>query len=245
MKKTYNTKNFFLISLFIINFIIIVIPVNSSSSTVIVDQTYTLEMGYTYYYEWTGLSTSTYNINLEVTEGTAVDFMLLNTTNFAKFWNYYTTATGESTWFVYVFGSEKDSLSLSYSFQPTISDTYFIVMENEDFTYGGATPTGPVDVHLQIYQDELPPNDNDNNLGNFLIPIILIITIIAIIGGSIFFVFYINNKKTRDSSKIYEINDSQQMIDENIPTKVFCPNCGTELLPGHSFCANCGEKILE
>lgn len=241
MKFFFEFKNFIFLTLFLLNFFIILTPVLSKSNDEIIDRTVSIEMNHAQSFYWNCYTSSTYYVHLEVLEGNEVDFFLMDSTNYDIYWNYFTTLQGTSTWNYYSIGSQLNAISIDYSFSPTVSGTYYVVIENAVFTNGGASSTGSVRVKAQIYKDEVIPTDNNSDI---LLPLVAI-GVMFILGLTVIFVFVIKNQKPKIPPRVYYDPNNRIMNNEVVSIPAFCPQCGNNLVSGHFFCSNCGEKILE
>jgi hypothetical protein len=104
-----------------------------------------------------------YSVLMEVTEGDAVDLIVLDEVKFAK---YDSAFTGDGT-VTFQYDSAYSALSSkekSYNIQLSSNTKFYFVIKNTLFIEGGAPVGGFGDIHLEVtYETSSPPPDGGND----------------------------------------------------------------------------------
>ncbi len=94
---------------------------------------------------------TTITVSINVTSGGPVDLLLMNSGNYTTYENAFTSGNS-GTFYYIVDGSSLSVKAKTYSVTLGKGD-YYVVIENADFTSGGASSTGSVTAAILISYD--------------------------------------------------------------------------------------------
>lgn len=243
MTKILKFYNLILITLLFFNIALLVTPVSSEPSSKIIDKQEIVEINQIKYYSWTDFTLSRYYVQLDVVDGNAVDFLLFSPIDFTNYLNRFNGESG-SSWISHKIGTKMNAKSFDYSFDAS-AGSYYVVIENAFFSLDGASPTGSVEVHAQIYKDEVPPSISLEFFG----VIFRIIIIISLISITIYSLVFLKNRI--DNSSNYKLQNKstfktdQCKIGESLLNPNFCPKCNNKIESDHIFCYECGHQLKD
>ncbi|MFX0115360.1 MAG: hypothetical protein ACFFB3_12495 [Candidatus Hodarchaeota archaeon] len=150
-------KSSFLFSLiiFLMLGIIIAMPVAAKE---LINVTETINEGDMASYSFLGDEGTEIELRIEVTSGDAVDMLFMDENGYIMYSSAF--ESNESSSFMYYTGAT--SLNVTEDdrgIELPATQTYYVVIENADFTNGGASSTGSVDVKLVVTtkEDEKTP----------------------------------------------------------------------------------------
>ncbi len=145
-----------ILSKVLIVFLVLLLPTAAMAQEEVINETTTINADEIKYYSFSGEEGVTITVSINVTSGGPIDILLLDSSNFQTYKNAF--VSGSSTNFeYYVDGSALSVKSKTYEFTLPSSQTYYIVIENADFTSGGASPQGSVDVKIVVSTSQSAP----------------------------------------------------------------------------------------
>jgi hypothetical protein len=168
---------------------------HSSSGTYITNGSFTLEIEEFGSIDFYADPDYDYYIDIEVTSGGAVDIFLMDGYDYAD----YFSETAESFSY-YTIGSDLSSHGITYEFYVENGIQLYIVIENADFTIGGAYPYGDVTVSIKIDEvlyvaDSGGSSSDEPETDSNLLAGLLVIGVV--IGGVLLYKYYQKKKKER------------------------------------------------
>ena len=144
-----------IVSLFILN--IILFTSFAGSASVKVNNTVNVKNNQIFVMTFTAKSGETLQCNYTVTDGGAVDFIVMNQTNFNIYNNGWITKNTAN----FSYWSQLSAINTTHAFltiKLTVSGTYYLVIENSNYFVGGAFTEGPVTIAVSIQNPSSTPS---------------------------------------------------------------------------------------
>lgn len=132
----------------IISLALIIVSIGTTYAKVDIDRTRVIDLNKFYEIPMNEVEAGDIlNVDLQVTSGSAVDILLMKSSDFMQ----YSNAINQRSSFNYVAdGSSIGRTSIKYSYKFKESGDYYLVIDNTDIPKGGGLPMNQVDVNLKV-----------------------------------------------------------------------------------------------
>ena len=161
----------------IVSFFILIIILFTSiagSASVKVNDTVNIENNQIYVITFSAKSGELLQCNYTVTNGGAVDFIVMNETNFNIYNNGWITKNNAN----FSYWAQLSAINATHAYlniKLTVSGTYYLVIENSNYFTGGADTNGPVTITVSIQNPSSTPSfEIESIFSLFLVSFVLL-----------------------------------------------------------------------
>ena len=154
------------VAVFIIFFLLI--TVQNGSASVNISRSITLGSNDIFVTSFSATKGEKLKFDYNVTSGGAVDFIVLNETNF----NFYVNGWIDKNISTFSYQGEFSAINTTHALLNAtvgLSQTYYLVIENSNYFKGGAITIGPVSVTISINDTKTSPGFGFDTIGLFLV----------------------------------------------------------------------------